>query len=61
MVCVITWFTKVMGLAIRRNLHENVVVITLGLAITIIAIGLTIIITTRPTLATLATLNLQQQ
>lgn len=50
-----------MGLAIRRNLHENVVVITLGLAITIIAIGLTIIITTRPTLATLATLNLQQQ
>jgi hypothetical protein len=27
MVCVITWFIEIMDLAIKRNLHENMVVV----------------------------------
>jgi hypothetical protein len=52
MVCVITRLTKIMGLAIKRDLHENVATLALGLVTIIVTVGLTIIITTRPTLAT---------
>jgi hypothetical protein len=58
MFSVITWFTKVMGLAIRRDLHENVATIALGLARTILTIGVTTIATTRPIVATIITLEL---
>jgi len=56
MFSVITWFTKVMGLAIRRDLHENVATIALGLAKTILTIRVTTIATTRPIVATITTL-----
>jgi hypothetical protein len=43
MVCAITWLTKVMGLTIRKDLHENVGTIALVLATMIVTIGLTTI------------------
>lgn len=55
MVCAVTRLTKIMGLVIRRDLHKNVVTLAFGLARTILTVELTIIITTRPTLTTLAT------
>jgi hypothetical protein len=58
MVCAITRFTKVMGFIIKKDLHENVATLALGLATTIITIELTTIIATRPTLTTLTTLEL---
>jgi len=45
-----------MGLAIRRDLHENVATIALGLAKTILTIRVTTIATTRPIVATITTL-----
>lgn len=45
-----------MGFIIKKDLHENVATLALGLATTIITIELTTIIATRPTLTTLTTL-----
>ncbi len=42
-----------MGFIIKKDLHENVATLALGLATTIITIELTTIIATRPTLTTL--------